>query len=276
MARINPVTSGTGDYETATLHDPWVQHAIEVIESTYGDVVSIQDKDKDLLKFGRNQLVNTTKSTLMTLPVGIDNETYVSSNLITQISSSSGSDTGSVTIEGHTSSDGLTFTFTTQTLTLTGQTAKVLTTPLCRVSRVVNNGSSDLVGSIYVAETDALTAGVPQTAAKVHLIVVAGLNNSEKAATTISNNDYYILTGFYSDCLEKTAAFAVIHLEVREAGKTFVNKVDIAANTNANGRYDFKPYLIVPKNSDVRLRATANAAGKDVSGGFSGVLASVV
>ena len=275
MGTINSIKSGIGTYEEATLHDPWVQHAIEVISTTYGDTVSIQAKDKDLLKFGRNQLVNTTKSTVMTLPAGIDNETYVSTNIITQISSSSGSDTVAVTVEGHTIAGGV-FTFVTQQATLTGQTAVVLGTALARVSRVVNNGATDLVGSLYVAETNALTAGVPDTDAKVHLIVVAGINNSEKAATTISNNDYWILTGFYADCLEKTAAFGIVHLEIREAGKTFINKIDIACSTNFRGEHKFAPYLIVPKNADIRLRATANAAGKDISGGLGGVLAIVV
>ena len=91
------------------------------------------------------------------------------------------------------------------------------------------------------------------------------MNNSEKGATTISNNDYYIVTGFYADCLEKSAAYGIIHLEVREAGKTFINKIDIEASTNDSGDHRFTPYLIVP-----------NAAGKDFSGGFEGVLASVV
>jgi len=275
MARITPIKSGTGDYEEATLHDPWIQHAIEVISGTYGDTVSIQAKDKDLLKFGRNQLVNTTKTTLMTLPVGTDNETYVGTNIITQISSSSGSDTGNVIVEGHTIAGGV-FTFVTQTITLTGQALKALTTPLARVSRVVNDGATDLVGNIYVAQTDTLAAGVPNTDAKVHLIVVAGVNNSEKAATTISNTDYWIITGFYADCLEKTAAFGIVHLEVREVGKTFINKIDIACSTNFRGEHKFAPYLIIPKNADIRLRATGNAAGKDISGGLGGVLAIVI
>jgi len=275
MGSINHINTNTGAYEEATLHDPWVQHAIEVIGGTYGDTVSIQAKDKDLLKFGRNQLVNTSKSTLMTLPVGIDNETYVSTNIITQISSSSASDTENVIVEGHTISGGV-FTFVIQTVTLTGQTLVSLDTPLARVSRVVNDGSNDLVGNIYVAQTDTLTAGVPDTDTKVHLIVSAGLNNSEKASTTISDTDYYIITNFYCDCLEKTSAFGTVHLEVREPGKTFINKVDIEASTNAEGRHPFKPYLVVPKNADVRIRISANAAGKDFSGGFEGVLASVV
>ena len=272
---VNPINTGDGTYEASQVNGVWLQHAIEVIEGTYGDVVSVQAKDKDLLKFGRNKLVNSSKSTLMTLPTGTDNETYVSTNIITQISSSSGSDTGDVIIEGHTTSGGV-FTFVTQTITLTGQTLAPLTTALARVSRVVNDGSTDLVGNIYVAETDTLSSGVPDTDAKVHLIVTAGLNNSEKGATTISNNDYYIMTSFYADCLEKTAAYGIIHLEVREAGKTFINKIDIEASTNDSGDHAFKPYLIIPKNADVRIRISANAAGKDFSGGFQGVLASVV
>ena len=274
LEKLDTIITNTGG-SSASLGDPFIQQAENVALSTYSDVINVQTKAKNLLKFGRNKLVNVTKSTLMTLPVGIDNETYLSSNLITQISSSSASDTGDIIVEGHTSSDGLTFTFSKQTVTLTGQTAVVLATPICRVSRVVNDGSSDLVGNIYVAQTDTLTAGVPDTDAKVHCIVEAGLNNSEKAATTTSSTDYWIITSFYADCLEKTATFGTVHLEVRESGKTFINKVDIAASTNSPGRHEFKPYLVVPKNSDIRMRISASAVNKDFSGGIDGMLASV-
>jgi len=254
----------------------WVEHAKRMILSDYGDNVSVEAKKKNLLKFGRNKLVGTTKATLMTLPVGITNETYVSTNAITTISSSSASDTTSITIEGHTISGGL-FTFVTQTITLTGQTQKTLTTALARVSRVVAAGSVDLIGNIYVYETDTSTAGVPDTDVKVHIILEAGLNNSEKCATTVSNTDYWLITGFYADVLEKVSAFGTIHLEVRLAGKVFINKVDISASsTGSRGIHKFEPYLIVPKNADVRLRGTSNTAGVDISGGIEGVLAGVI
>jgi len=252
--------------------DPWMEHAKQIILAEDGVSVSMEAKNKDILKFGRNKLVNTTKSTIMTLPIGIDNETYLSSDLITTVSSSSASDTHSVTIEGHTSPDGLVFTFVIQTITLTGQTQVTLATPLCRVSRLVNNSAVNSVGDIYVYETDTATAGVPATGSKVHLIVEAGLNNSEKAATTISSVDYWVITGFYGDCLEKTAAFGILHLEVRESGGVFVNKVDITTSTSVRGVHTFKPYLIVKPNSDIRLRASTNTAGKDISGGIQGAL----
>jgi len=255
--------------------DYWLEHAKAVIASTYGDTISYEAKNKDLLKFGRDKLVQTTKSTIMTLPTGISNETYVSTNIINSIISTSAADTQIVTVEGHTISGGV-FTFVTQNITLTGQTVVALTTALARVSRVFNIGSTDLAGTISVTETDTYAAGVPNTAAGVHLQVDAGVNNSEKAATTISNTDYWIVTSFYGDCLEKTATFGIIHLEVRTAGGVFINKVDISANDSNRGEHEFKPHLIIPKNADIRLRASASANNKDFSGGLQGILASVV
>jgi len=258
--------------------DYWLQHAINTIKADYGDTVSVEARNKDLLKFGRNPLIGTSRAVVMTLPAGILNETYPTTNSITTISSSSASDTNDMTVEGHTVDvTGFIFTFVVQTATLNGQNQVTLATPLARVSRTMTDDSVDTVGRIYIYETDTTTAGVPDTDTKVHLIQEAGVNNSEKAATTISNADYYIVTGFYGDVLEKSAAFATLHLEVRKAGGVFVNKVDIAATTGGGGRlHEFKPYLVVPKNADVRLRATADGANTDISGGIQGVLAVVV
>ena len=255
--------------------DPWIQHAINVIKETYGDDTSLEAKNKDLLKFGRNKLVQTTKTTLMHLPVGTFNETYISSNLITTVSSSSTSDTEIVTIEGHTISGGV-FTFVSQNATLNGQNQVTLGTALARVSRLINTGTTDLVGDIYVYQNDTDTNGVPDTDSLVHLIVDAGLNNSEKAATTISNTDYWLLTEFYGDCLEKTSTFGIIHLEIREAGGVFVNKIDNSCNDSNSSDHKFQPYLIVPKNADIRLRVSASANNKDFSGGIEGVLLKVI
>lgn len=253
--------------------DPWVEHAIEIIKADDGVDVSLEAKNKDLLKFGRNKLVGVSKTTLMTLPTGTDNEVLLTANDINSIISNNAGDTETVRVEGHTTSDGgLTFVFVAQNAILNGQTVVPLATPLARVSRVVNVSATDLTGRVYVTETDTYTAGVPDTDSKVHLIVEAGLNNSEKAATTLSNADYWVVTGFYGDCLEKTSNFGILHLEVRESGKTFSNKIDISATTNSRGNHEFKPYLIVKPNSDIRLRVTSGTASKDFSGGIQGAL----
>lgn len=255
--------------------DPEIEYAQDRVFSDYGDVVSVAEKGKSLLKFGNNPLVQTSPSTLMTLPVGEVHETYVSSNLITHFASSSGSDTGSMVVEGHTISGGL-FTFVTQTVTLAGQTKTALTTPLARVSRAYNSSATDWVGAIYIAEDDTFTSGVPQTATKIHLTVVAGENQSDKAATTISNQDYYFVTEFSGDFLKKAAGFAEVHLEIREAGGVFrsVSHLAISSSNNTN-QLTFIPYLIVKKNSDIRIVADADTNNTEVAGQMQGYLAIV-
>ena len=254
-------------------HDPLLYYARRQIASTYGDEVSVTRKDKSLLKFGRSDTIGTTKATVMTLPSGILNETYVSSNIITSVSSSNSGDTQSIVVEGHTIS-GSDLTFSTQTVTLTGQTAVTLPTPIARCNRIYNNGSTDFAGTIYAFQDDTLTNGVPDTAAGVHCMVPSGNNQSLKCATSLSSVDYWIITGFYGDILEKAAAFAELDLEIRFAGKVFRTQCEIsAASQGSRGFHKFAPYLVVPPNSDVRLRSIADAANRSVSGGIEGYLA---
>lgn len=254
--------------------DPWIEHAKQVILADYSDAVSIEAKNKDLLKFGRSEFVQTTPTTLMTLPSGIYNETFVSTNAITSIVSDSTSDTTTVIIEGHTISSG-DLTFVSQIATLTGQTAVTLTTPLARVTRCYASGSTDLVGTISICENDTYTAGVPNTPAGVHLQIRAGQNQSEKASTSLSSTDYWIVTRLYGDILEKTAAIAEIALEIRRPGNVFRKVTDFSVSTSGGSMRKYCPYIIIPPNSDIRLRAIASAANKIVSGGIGGVLAKV-
>lgn len=249
-------------------------YAIERIKADYGDTVSVSEKNKQLLKFGRNLLVGTSAATIMDLPAGILHETYVSGNDITTVSSSSGSDTRQITIEGHTIS-GSDLTFVVQTITLTGQTQATLTTPLHRCTRLYadNTSTTELVGNIYVYENDTSTGGVPDTDAKVHLTLPAGEQQSRKASTSLSSVDYWIVTGFDADCYKKSAGFAEVRLEVREPGGVFRQKEAVAVESGAHSTHDFKPYIIIPPNSDVRLTGVASAASTDVGGMIQGYLA---
>lgn len=249
-----------------------MEHAKEIIFAEDGVRVSLEAKNKDLLKFGRNQLIGTSLATVQAQPVGVLHETYVDSNLITSIISTSANDTESVTVEGHTSPDGLVFTFSTQTLNLTGQTAATLATPLARVTRLYNADSTELEGVISVTENDTYTSGVPDTDTKVHLQVLAGEQQSDKASTTLSSVDYWVLTGFYADVLKKSASSAEIHLSVRRSGKVFRKQIQVSASNNHRGEHIFTPYLIVYPNSDIRLEAAADGASTDVSGGMQGAL----
>lgn len=259
------------------VQDYWIQHAIETIFTDTGDLVSVDEKRKDLLKFGRNELTGTSLTTIQHQPAGILHETYVTSNLINSVISTSVADTQDIIVEGHTTADGgLTFTFVEQPLTLNGQTSVALTTPLARVVKGYNDNSTELAGVISFTETDTYTAGVPDTDTKVHMQINAGQQVSEKCATTISSEDYWIVTSIYGDMLKKAAGFAEVDFQVRKSGKVFSTHIDISCSDGARGEHEFKPYFIVPKNSDVRLSALASAASTDVAGGIQGVLAKVV
>lgn len=254
-----------------------LRHAVDVIESTFGDKVRV--KPKSLLKFGRSvQVDNSTFTTLMTLPSGTLNETYVETNLINKISSSSGSDTELIFLEGHTCDASGNKKFIVQSKTLAGQTETALDTAMCRVTRAYNAGSNNLVGNIYVYQDDTVVSGVPQTATKVHIMIPAGYNQSRKAATTISSKDYWLVTEASASIDTKAGSpIAELEIQVRLNGGVF-RTVAVAAAATAGSTFvtaQFDPVVIVPKNADVRMRALGSAGGLDVSGWMNGYLALV-
>lgn len=265
--KINPATAENQlDYR--------FRHAIAQVEDTYGDIVSVESKKKTLRKFGRNPSVDTTFETLWR--TGGD-ETYATSNVIDKISSSDNGDTQSVVIEGHTISNGE-LTFVSQTKTLQGQTESALTTPLARVTRMYNNGTTDFAGTVYIYEDDTVASGVPQTASKIHMTVVTGSNQSEKASTSISKNDYWFITEFVGYCFDKSSAVVEFEVQIREVGATnkVFRRIFETAGTNGIPTLEqFDPVIIIPKNHDVRIRAKADNASTDIGGSLSGYLASV-
>lgn len=257
--------------------DTDLHYALRCIKEQYGDNVSVAAKARSVLKFGRNEAVGTGGATLMTLGSGETDETYVSANSITHFASSNAGDTQSIVIQGYTVDGNGDFTEVTQTVTLAGQTKTALTTPLARVVRAYNDGTTDLAGDVYVAQDVTFTAGVPQTASAIHLVIkgTAGANQSDKCSTTLAKNEYWIVTNIFADVLEKTAATADVELQIRLKGKVFRHKLTISCSSNYEGIHFFKPYCLIPPNSDVRLRATADGANTDISGGIEGYLAIV-
>lgn len=257
-----------------------ITYAESEILGTYGDTVSVSAKRKSLLKFGRNEDVGTSYETVW--EYGGD-ETYVTTNAIDTISSSDAADTAVIYVEGHTvSGTGASsqFTFVSQTATLNGQNKVLLSTPLARVSRAyVQSGT--IAGDIYVYEDDTLSGGVPTTASKVHINIDqtgAGHTQSFKAATTFSNGDYFICTGGYAALNKRTAAAVDMVLEVRQPGGVFRpagGRISLKTDGTTTAQVTFNPYVIVPKNCDIRIRAIASTTGVEVDASFQGYLAAV-
>jgi len=278
IAEIEEIQQMFGGWQRRTYEVPdgRLVQAEREIQSTFGDVVSIDKKAKSLIKFGKSaDLSANGTSTVWT--VG-GHEVYVNDNLITHISSSSAADVYEVLLECHTVSgtgQDAKFSFLTQTVTLQGQTKVALPTPVARVSQVFNNNGVELVGRVTVYEDVAITAGVPNDPTKIHIDIPAGLQSSFKAATTFSDEDYYVLTGGFGSVSLKQNAAADFYLEVREVGKVFVQRAAVSASSGGPWDIDLDPAVIIPRNADVRITVETDTNNAVVFGVFKGYLAKV-
>lgn len=199
-------------------------------------------------------------------------ETMLSTNGITTVVSADSGDTDTINLEYHTISSGA-LTFAVQEVTLNGTTPVPLTTPCARANRAYNTGSSALTGPVYFYE------GGTRTDANTHLIIPGGEQQTEKAQTAISDNDYWIITNISGSVIEKTSAWVEFRLEAKPTTQSYWRPVSQHfAVSDASGTVELlkEPFLIIPSNYDVRLVARANAANVDMAGGFSGYLASVI
>ena len=76
-----------------------------------------------------------------------------------------------------------------------------------------------------------------------------------------------------AEIFTKASSFAEVDLEIRLKGKVFRQVAETSCSDSHAGLINFHPYIIVPPNSDVRLRAISDAAGgRDVGGEIHGVL----
>ena len=245
--------------------DYWITRAIKNIEADYGDVVSVDSKNKSLIKFGVNTDIDSG-ITETVWEVG-GNETYPTGNNIDIVTSTSGSDTQEVIIEGHTLS-GSDLTFVTQTATLNGAADVTLSTPLYRANRMYNNGSTDFAGIVTVEDNGT----------SVNLQVQAGdVNQSLKCATSLSSTDYWIVTALDIGVRRTNTAAVDFELQVREYGKVWRTRYFMSDSSNAGGKlFQLNPCIIIKKNSDIRMVATSLVNNVGVTASIHGVLASIV
>lgn len=255
-----------------------LRYAEQYVYNTYGDHVSVLNKLKPLRKWGSNENVGTSITTIMTLPSGVIQETYVSTNSITSVSSDSTSDTMDIDFyEGHTrSGSDLTFIIENTNTTLTGRTTASLPTAVNRLNRV--RLTAPAVGNIYFHEGGATTNGTPNDLSTVHLMLAPGDIQSEKSSTAISSVDYWFITNATASVLEKTSAWAQCRIEEKGIDDTYFYPVtQWVGISDSSGTVSLiasqNPVIVVPKNYDVRLACKANTAGIYIAGGMIGYLA---
>ena len=268
-----------------------VHFAERSVAVTYGDTVSVYEKGKAITKFGTNSTVGTTYETVAQLQSTESNETFVTTNIIDSIVSSSASDTTqTITIEGHTIDGSGNLTFVVQDAVLTGQTEVTLTTPLARANRMVvkrtgtfGSTPTALVGTVSVYDNTAgITAGVPNTAAATKIVLRAGFAQSNKCQTAISSSDYWFVDEFTagvgnSGGSANRVTFKLEKRDIANGGPWLPVGGEIVVVVGQNGaQFKFEPLAIIPKNHDVRVSAKTNANTAEVFAEISGYLAKIV
>lgn len=204
--------------------------------------------------------------------------TYSSSADIGLISSSDAGDTQDIEIQGLDSN----FDLVIQTITLNGQTDVDISATgvdLIRVFRMVNRGSTDLAGQVYIRTNgSAQTSGVPDTANTVRAIINDGNNQTLMAVYTIPNGK----TGYMRDWYASTAGASrsseyKIRLFARPDGEVFQLKHTSAVSDSGSSTYKH-PYEepeVFQAKTDIELTAemlVGAATQADIAGGFDIVL----
>lgn len=203
---------------------------------------------------------------------------FVTGNDITSLISTSTNDAETITLEGHTVSGGVT-TFVVQSKALNGQTAVALDTPLFRVTRMYNASTTNLEGNVAAYEGGATTGGKPDTDSTVHALITAGEQQTQKASTTISDADYWIINQFTLSDVDKANSYSEARIEIKPVGSAVWRPVtqNIAATDSAATTVvPLCERVVVPPNHDVRIAVRCNIAGVTVAGGMQGILAKVI
>ncbi len=244
------------------------------IERRFGDVVSIYDTAESVLKFGRNDDVDTGAQE--TVWQGTTNEEVylgINTNTIDEIVSTDAADTQDVEIQGHTSSGGV-LTRVNQTVTLNGTTPVTLTTPLNRVERVlIADGEVAAQGDITVSDS-----GTGND--HVSLLGTQGDQQSYKAALSTADGEYLIITELTAGIdIGSSTSRADFFFEDRAIAATdsvfrpFAGRVFTSTGGTTTVLQSYTPYLIIPPNHDVKVACRTSANNTGVSAAFQGVYA---
>ena len=189
---------------------------------------------------------------------------------IDSISSSNAGDTQDIEIQGL----NLNWVQEVQTVTLNGQTRVALSTPLFRVFRAKNVGSTDNAGDVYIYENGAITAGVPDTAGDIRAIIEAGNNQTLMAIYSVPINHTGYIYDWYASMSQKVAASSNVKIKFRKNGGVFQLKHISNINSTGSSRayHEYAIPVKVDEQTDIIFSADSSANNNGVAAGFDMVL----
>jgi len=249
-------------------HHPALSHALDVIQERHGEQASVAAADRSRLAVGNNANVGTTLVSAWDFE---QDETFVNDNSIDTLSSDVEGDTGNeLILVGYTISGGL-LTRVVQTAVThatDGRTKVVLDTPLARCCSIIHKDTTAMTGTLYVYEDGAITLGVPDDLTTVHCTMVGTKSQSFKGCSATANDEWWIITGMYASVKRNTNAIVDFTVEAREvndgAPNIFRTLVEISASQGSPVIVSTEPYLILPNNSDFRIRAISTTSATEV------------
>ncbi len=250
-------------------HDSNMAFVTREILKQYGHKTCITRKS--IHKFGENPAVGNTEVPIN--PWG-EFEEYQTSNVVLNMSSSSNSDTATVFIEYMSFDVNGEFVFGVQSKALTGQTPVTLNDTGCRWMRMYTDSPHD--GDIYIYRGTE-TNGVPSDAAKIHNQIIAGRSQSQKASTSVSKDNYFVLTHVWADIIRKSAVSASLNFKTRALGGSFRTRPRRGFSDTHSVEYTIEPYMIIEPNTDIEITSqTDSQSATDVTAGFNGYFADII
>lgn len=206
-------------------------------------------------KFGQNNDLNSSTYENINDMGGV--YSYPETALITKIDSSSASDTGDAEVQG-LSLDG---TLTVQTPTLNGATPVTLATPLWRVFRIKNVGSSDWIGTVQcVNDADSV----------IYARVAIGNNQTLMAQYTIPlTKTGYLIHGSASISDQNRSVAAAGRFESRPFGGVFQLKNTFGVTDASILNFPYQLPSKIPAKTDLQILGKGSATGVSVNGTFA-------
>lgn len=187
---------------------------------------------------------------------------------ITKLSSSNAGDDQLVQVQGLDTDWNLSL----QTATLDGQNKVTLGTPLVRVFRVKNIGSTDIAGVLYCYVDGAITSGVPDVATTVRAVINGDNNQTEMAIYTVPAGKTGYLISHYVNGSRIGNNASICTLRQRTFGGVF--RIHYRTSLIGTGTNNDKNEMVIPlplnAKTDILWRVdSVSANNSGIAAGFS-------
>lgn len=197
--------------------------------------------------------------------------TFSASADITRITSSDDGDATDVEIQGLDSN----WDYCSQIVTLTGQTDAILSTPLIRVTRMINVGSSDISGTVYLrTEGSTVTSGTPDDTTSVRAIIKNGDNQTAMAIYSVPRGHRMFVVHGWSTLSRKNNGIARVTISRRSFGGVFrvIHRISLNSSGTSTDHRIYTIPIVIEEKEDLIYKASVEGNNTGVAAGFHALI----